>query len=391
MSNDYNDKSWTDRTNWIVTVIALALVAILSIGLLCALFIRPQDEEEAVVPKDGAVLSETKEDGISLMSAKIMPVAYAASGVSALADTAYTLTATVEPDYEGEKTFDWSVKFQSDSSSWASGKTVTDYVTLTPGGEDYAASKSVTLENLQPFGEQIIIKATARDDPEITATCTADYAQKPVDFSLSFGEVSCNFGGDTDVTLEINANAETAPGGAADAQFTKSELYSLSQEFTVTYELTGKKFMSYTASGYGVEGWYIFGTWLPSPDFKDEYADLSGYSVADNGLYFGIKYLSDNLQLHTVGGGMGGLTARPASEHSPSDFIQQFTHAGESLIPEGNSLTYTYGDDLEVLDLQVTLTGEYATYTYETTFVIAGYTNTSTLTGMNVSESGVVF
>ena len=168
-------------------------------------------------------------------------------------------------------------------------------------------------------------------------------------------------------------------------------LYSLSQEFTVDYELTGKKFMSYTASGYGVEGWYIFGTWLPSPDFKDEYADLSGYSVADNGLYFGIKYLSDNLQLHTVGGGMSNLTSRPASEHVPSEFIQRFTHAGESLIPEGNALTYTYGSDLEMLDLKVKLTGEYSEHVYETTFVIAGYTNTSTLTGMDVSEPAVVF
>ena len=311
---------------------------------------------------------------------------------SAVTGESVTITATVEPDNEAENTgVDWTATWKNAGSVWASGKSVSDYVTLTPGGEDYAASKSVTLENLQPFGEQIIIKATARDDPEITATCTADYAQKPVNFSLSFGEVSCNFGGDTDVTLEINANAETAPGGAAGAQFTKSEVYSLSQEFTVSYELTGKKFMSYTASGYGVEGWYIFGTWLPSPDFKDEYADLSGYSVADNGLYFGIKYLSDNLQLHTVGGGMGGLNSSPASEHVPSEFIQRFTHAGESLIPEGNSLTYTYGSDLEMLDLKVTLTGEYSEHVYETTFVIAGYTNTSTLTGMDVSDPAVVF
>ena len=311
---------------------------------------------------------------------------------SAVTGESVTITATVEPDNEAENTgVDWTATWKNAESVWASGKSVSDYVTLTPGGEDYAASKSVTLENLQPFAEQIVVKATARDDPEITATCTADYAQKPVNFTLSFGEVSCNFGGDTDVTLEINANAETAPGGAADAQFTKSEVYSLSQEFTVSYELTGKKFMSYTASGYGVEGWYIFGTWLPSPDFKDEYADLSGYSVADNGLYFGIKYLSDNLQLHTVGGGMGGLNSSPASEHVPSEFIQRFTHAGESLIPEGNSLTYTYGSDLEMLDLKVTLTGEYSEHVYETTFVIAGYTNTSTLTGMDVSEPAVVF
>ena len=175
MSNEYNDKSWTERTNWIVTVIALALVAILSIGLLCALFIRPQDEEEAVAPKDGAVLSETKENGISLMSAKIMPVAYAANGVSALADTAYTLTATVEPDYEGEKTFDWSVIFQSDSSSWANGKTVTDYVTVTPTSD---GANTATVECKQAFGEKIIVTCTSRDYAGLLATCTVDYAQR---------------------------------------------------------------------------------------------------------------------------------------------------------------------------------------------------------------------
>ena len=171
MSNDYNDKSWTDRTNWIVTVIALVLVAILSIGLLCALFIQPQDEEEEVVPKDGAILSETAENGVSLTSAKIMPTEYAANGVSALADTAYTLTATVEPNYEGEKTFDWSVKFQSDSSSWASGKTVTDYVTVTPSSD---GANTATVECKQAFGEKILVICTSRDYAGLSATCTVD-------------------------------------------------------------------------------------------------------------------------------------------------------------------------------------------------------------------------
>ena len=373
----------SDTVKWVLTLISFILVGVMLAGIILGWFEKDDaEEEQAGAPAYSFIVGNGEGNRMSLMSVRN----------SAVTGESVTITATVEPDNEAENTgVDWTATWKNAESVWASGKSVSDYVTLTPGGEDYAASKSVTLENLQPFGEQIIIKATARDDPEITATCTADYAQKPVNFSLSFGEVSCNFGGDTDVTLEINANADTAPGGAADAQFTKSEVYSLSQEFTVTYELTGKKFMSYTASGYGVEGWYIFGTWLPSPDFKDEYADLSGYSVADNGLYFGIKYLSDNLQLHTVGGGMGGLNSSPASEHVPSEFIQRFTHAGESLIPEGNSLTYTYGSDLEMLDLKVTLTGEYSEHVYETTFVIAGYTNTSTLTGMDVSEPAVVF
>ena len=374
----------SDTVKWVLTLIAFIVVGVLLAGIICGWFEKDEakGEEQAGVPAYSFIVGNGEGNRMSLTSVRN----------SAVTGESVTITATVEPDNEAENTgVDWTATWKNAGSVWASGKFVSDYVTLTPGGEDYAASKSVTLENLQPFAEQIVVKATARDDPEITATCTADYAQKPVNFSLSFGEVSCNFGGDTDVTLEINANADTAPGGAADAQFAKSEVYSLSQEFTVTYELTGKKFMSYTASGYGVEGWYIFGTYLNSPDFKDEYADLSGYSVADNGLYFGIKYLSDNLQLHTVGGGMSNLTSRPASEHIPSEFVQRFTHAGESLIPEGEALTYTYGSDLEMLDLKVTLTGEYATYTYETTFVIAGYTNTSTLTGMDVSEPAVVF
>ena len=373
----------SDTVKWVLTLIAFIVVGVMLAGILCGWFEKDEaKEEQAGVPAYSFIVGNSEGNRMSLTSVRN----------SAVTGESVTITATVEPDNEAENTgVDWTAAWKNAESVWASGKSVSDYVTLTPGGADYAASKRVTLENLQPFAEQIVVKATARDDPGITATCTADYAQKPVNFSLSFGEVSCNFGGDTDVTLEINANASSAPGGAADAQFTKSEVYSLSQEFTVSYELTGKKFMSYTASGYGVEGWYIFGTWLPSPDFKDEYADLSDYSVADNGLYFGIKYLSDNLQLHTVGGGMSNLTSRPASEHSPSDFIQRFTHAGESLIPEGEALTYTYGNDLEMLDLKVTLTGEYAAYTYETTFVIAGYTNTSTLTGMDVSEPAVVF
>ncbi len=373
----------SDTVKWVLTLISFILVGVMLAGIILGWFEKDDaEEEQAGAPAYSFIVGNSEGNRMSLTSVRN----------SAVTGESVTITATVEPDNEAENTgVDWTATWKNAESVWASGKSVSDYVTLTPGGADYAASKRVTLENLQPFAEQIVVKATARDDPGITATCTADYAQKPVNFSLSFGEVSCNFGGDTDVTLEINANAETALGGAADAQFTKSEVYSLSQEFTVSYELTGKKFMSYTASGYGVEGWYIFGTWLPSPDFKDEYADLSGYSVADNGLYFGIKYLSDNLQLHTVGGGMSNLTSRPASEHIPSEFVQRFTHAGESLIPEGEALTYTYGSDLEMLDLKVTLTGEYATYTYETTFVIAGYTNTSTLTGMDVSEPAVVF
>ena len=46
MSNYNNENSWSDKVSGLVTIIALVLVAILSIGLLCALFIQPKEDEQ---------------------------------------------------------------------------------------------------------------------------------------------------------------------------------------------------------------------------------------------------------------------------------------------------------------------------------------------------------
>ena len=195
MSNNYNEKSRADRVRWIVTVISLVLVAVLSVGLLCVIFVpRDNSTADATVSKDGAVLSETVEDGVSLMSAKIMPTEYAANGVSALADTAYTLTATVEPDYEGEKTFDWTIEFQNPASSWASGKTVTDYVTVTPTSD---GANTATVECKQAFAEKIIVTCTSRDytasehgaQVRIEAyVYPENAANREVDYTVKWGE-----------------------------------------------------------------------------------------------------------------------------------------------------------------------------------------------------------
>lgn len=46
MNNDYKGSSWSERFSWIITIVAMVLVAILSIGLLCALFIQPKDDKQ---------------------------------------------------------------------------------------------------------------------------------------------------------------------------------------------------------------------------------------------------------------------------------------------------------------------------------------------------------
>ena len=171
MSN-YNDNSWSDKFSWIITVIAMVLVAILSIGLLCALFIQPQEDEpdktkqteQAAVNEQAAVIDG---EGNAMVSGKTyaMPQRMVFSATAAEAVTAsdgITLTATVSPETADNKAVDWAASFVNPSSSWASGKTVTDYVTVTPTSD---GALTANVNCLKAFGEQIKVTVTSRVNP----------------------------------------------------------------------------------------------------------------------------------------------------------------------------------------------------------------------------------
>ena len=95
MSN-YNDNSWSDKFSWIITVIAMALVAILSIGLLCALFVQPQEDEPEAEPKDGAVISDLGEGASTVYYRLAVSYGNGQSGIDVKlpAGTEYKLPAT---------------------------------------------------------------------------------------------------------------------------------------------------------------------------------------------------------------------------------------------------------------------------------------------------------
>ena len=205
MSN-YNDNSWSDKFSWIITVIAMVLVAILSIGLLCALFIQPQEAEpdkakqteQTAVNEQAAVMDG---EGNTMVSGKTyaMPqrMVFAATAAEAVtASEGITLTATVSPETADNKVVDWAVSFVDPSSSWASGKTVTDYVTVTPTSD---GALTANLNCLKAFGEQIKVTVTSRVNPEAKAECTLDYARRILDTALYHEEMDKNileFGSD---------------------------------------------------------------------------------------------------------------------------------------------------------------------------------------------------
>lgn len=123
----------------------------------------------------GMQISEAEGNGISLMSMKIATADYKDYGISPMAESAQQLTATITPSNASNKTVDWSVAWVNSSSTWASGKTVTDYVTVTPTSD---GALTANVECKQAFGEQIKVICTSRDNENAKAECNVDYAKK---------------------------------------------------------------------------------------------------------------------------------------------------------------------------------------------------------------------
>lgn len=136
---------------------------------------KPDEPTDEKPDTGNAVISGVENNGVKLMSAKLPKEAYAANGIDPLADTAYTVTATVEPADADDKTIDWTISFKNPSSSWANGKSVTDYGTITATSDGALTANFVCK---QAFGEQIIITATSRDNPNAKGTTTVDYRKR---------------------------------------------------------------------------------------------------------------------------------------------------------------------------------------------------------------------
>ncbi len=135
-----------------------------------------------------AAVAAGESTGIAFQSTKLTRSAYASAGVPDEADTAFTLTATIQPEYATNKTVDWFIEFVDSASLWASGKTVTDYMTITPNGDGALTATAVCTK---AFAERIKITVVSRDNAQIKAHCIVNYEEKITDVHLTLcgGEV----------------------------------------------------------------------------------------------------------------------------------------------------------------------------------------------------------
>lgn len=173
----------SDVIKWII---AFALIFVLLAGLIgtwVVLFEDDAPEEESPAQTETVV---TDGEGNPMDSGKVyaMPANMVFATTAAEPSDAkdgITLKATIDPDTAANQNVDWSVSFVNPSSSWASGKTVTDYVTVTPTSD---GALTATVQCLKAFGEQIKITVTSRANEYATAECTVDYARRITDFTF---------------------------------------------------------------------------------------------------------------------------------------------------------------------------------------------------------------
>lgn len=185
----------SDKVKWVVSFL---LIFVLLAGLIGAWVLLLKPEKTAPEQEGGGtVITEGEGNGIKLMSVKISPENYAEYGISPLADTAYQLTATIVPENATDKTVDWAIAWavppqhsggtigdEDPGSVWAMGKTVTDYVTVTPTSD---GALTANVECLKDFGAQVKVTVTSRDNSEVKANCLVDYTQKLQGVKATFG------------------------------------------------------------------------------------------------------------------------------------------------------------------------------------------------------------
>ena len=236
MKNELQKHKKSDSFKWFCTLLAVLMLAVAVTAAITQGFKNWNPygwfdkKEEQPLPEENGGGPVTDENGNEMNGGEVheMPKQMAFRSVAALdGENAYdsvTLHATVKPDDAADKSVVWCVVFKDPESEWATGKTVTDYITVTPQSEGSAVA---TVKCLQPFGEQIKIFAVlgayldAFDGisleeilviPEaldllgtMAVACTVDFYQRitSVSFDLTSGEKS--------MTVDFSSEFVTSP------------------------------------------------------------------------------------------------------------------------------------------------------------------------------------
>lgn len=195
-----------------------------------------------------------------------------------LTDTSYKLIATITPSDATYTNLDWTIAFKNASSEWATGKTLSEYVTM----EVDSTTLNSTITFVKAFGEQIIVSAKSLQNESATASCTVDYKKRV-----------------TSIVAKLNGKSELQTINSATAfTFTSEMTYSdftIDQSFSPVCEFLSNNPVFVGQSKYNI-------------DLIDDYLDtlLDGTT----------KYTLDSLKTYLTGKDLGSI--KPSKPGLPS-------------------------------------------------------------------------
>ena len=340
---------------------------------------------------DGGLIIGEESGSISLMSAVIPKEEYETNGVPANAEMAYIVTATVTPSNDATNTgVAWSGQWVNASSAWASGKALSDYVTVTPSGDGYMESKTAVIACLQAFGEPVTMTVTCIDAPDKTSSFRVDYARPILIQRCFIGNFPTDsWGGNTDVQIELNPTG-TGQGGVIRLEFFSDDTYTLNVDYAYTVSLKNGAEYLYDFTGSGgaqLKVTYTREATLATGVVNTSSASTSGtpiFSESTSGsLQFDNAHLFGQYNFRQYYGGMGNYSWTDFTDldvYSLSEIVFSETSFGQSRFP------------VKLWDLVITLESEYSSYEWSTALNLTGVTNTSSITGVSTDAGdGFVF
>ena len=313
--------------------------------------------EESLAKGDAFLVKANNTKFMSLQRNIVSTASFEENGISPLAESAYTLTATVTPEAAANHGVDWVLNWKNPSSSWASGKNATDYVSMDISSD----TKTATVSCMQPFGEQLIVTASSQDNPDAKATCTLDYAQKVLAVDLNFGDVDINLGGTTTVKYEVSAT-KNGMGGTVTANVTLSDVYTIAENFAKSVTL--ETILDDTvASGYR--------------------------SIALNG-----KVISDTVAMSNNGVNFYGKDIYYDYNHDINEWRIQERNGDILFKNLTTAQIISYFQNItepNMYDVKFTLTVAHSSYTYTSRVVCGGYVNSTPVNALTLDGFGYVF
>ena len=138
---------------------------------------RPNEEDKKDPPGVIGGVVDGNGNSMSVTGVNVMPAAmfFSTDKLEDSENSSVTITANIIPNNATNKDVSWSIQWNNPESEWATGKAVTDYISVTQDPNNGVQAKVTCL---QPFAEQALIVCTSRANVTISKSCKVDYNKR---------------------------------------------------------------------------------------------------------------------------------------------------------------------------------------------------------------------